>query len=76
MATDFARVPGAFFSPWARPASPSVTATIAVGLSTPAVAAVFTTIVWPETSVPGAWPVWRVVTPKPRTHSTSRSREL
>ena len=37
---------------------------------------VFTIVVCPEISSPGAWPVCSVVTPKPRTHSTSFSRAL
>jgi len=56
-----------------------VTAIIAAGRTTASSTVsprVFTTIVWPLTSAPGAWPVWIVVTPKPRTHSMSRSRGL
>ena len=59
-----------------RPRSDSVTATMASGLTTSASTlrpCVLMTIVCPEISAPGPWPVCSVVTPRERTHSTSGS---
>jgi hypothetical protein len=72
------RLPGDLPCP-ASPAVPSVAATDAKGTTTAwsnSSPRVLTTIVWPGTSAPGAWPVWMVVTPCTRSHSTSVSRAL
>ncbi len=79
MATALARVPGALSagaprpgatSGLVRPLLPSDTVVMAAGLTTSSSAVrpkVFTIMVWPEMSAPGAWPVLTVVTPKERT---------
>ena len=72
------RVPGLFPSAAAGP-SPSVAAIIAASTNTSRstdAPRVFAISVWPEITAPGAWPVWIVVVPKPRTHSISRSWAL
>ena len=75
MATILARLPGDLPSA-PRAESPRVAATMAAGDTVAASTVaprVFTIMVWPLMSAPGPCPVCMVVTPKRRTHSTSRS---